>query len=403
MTTLLSRKSSANINFVIDETTCKGKIFLKFFINLSSGETYEGYINITGDDDTSFQYSHKMISFIKNKTAESLRLGHVTVSKDYFVVETAGAACDFNCKINCTFDFADIRRNLLDLLLDKDILTVTGLNKPTSTSVTNNVSCERECKTKSNQNVNNMLPFYLQEQCCEPNMNSQSVFGSGKAEKPICVPYNNVEKQCSKPNTNTQIKIEPKNVQKEPVTNPKDKKLNSAPHNSAQKQYLENLFKEMANVKKNEQKELPTEPKEEKSNKKSKIGYLFEEMLNKKKPEPLTIDIPKIKPIAKLQKKENNTNEQNILNMFPGLVNNCAQNSGGQATNVDLSNLEKLFGFFGGNNNGDVDQKLHNDTYNNTSDDNDWVDDEETNNTSVQQKMLNMILSKMFKDDNQKQ
>lgn len=129
MASQVNRKNNTGITFSIDDTTCKGKTFLKFFINSSSNELYEGFISITGDDDTSVQYTQKMINFIRNKNPESLRLGQVTVFGDHFEVETAGASCNFNCSIKCDFDFAEIRRSLFDLLLDRDLLDISGLNR----------------------------------------------------------------------------------------------------------------------------------------------------------------------------------------------------------------------------------------------------------------------------------
>lgn len=129
MDSLEVKRNNNGITFSIDSTSCKGKIFLKFFINSFHSELYEGFINITGDDDTSTQYTQKMINFIKNKNPESLRLGHVTIYNDHFEVETAGASCNFNCNIKCKFDFYEIRKSLIGLLWEEELLDISGLNK----------------------------------------------------------------------------------------------------------------------------------------------------------------------------------------------------------------------------------------------------------------------------------
>lgn len=143
---LTSDANQSTITFNIDTTTSIGKTFLKFFVKTGKN-VYEGFINISGNDDASSQYIQKLLNFVQDQSATSLRLGQVTLFNNKFEVESSATSCGFNCNIETNFNFATIRRSLTDILLDKGILTFTikqanDTNKLSENSQTKKNLCE---------------------------------------------------------------------------------------------------------------------------------------------------------------------------------------------------------------------------------------------------------------------
>lgn len=157
-TTTKTTIDNATISFSLDDITSKDKLFLKY-VFIVSNYVYEGFINIT-EDDNNYQYLQKILNFVKDKKSQNLRLGVVTIYKDCFVVESSMASCGFNCNIKCNFNFDIIRKNLLDLLLDRDILTLTYNQKSNITPISKPITFTSPIQLNEKEILpnNNKLP-----------------------------------------------------------------------------------------------------------------------------------------------------------------------------------------------------------------------------------------------------
>ena len=118
------RVNQTPVVFNIDESIRKEIVFLKFVIKTNSN-VFEGFVNITGDNEASVQHTQKLVTFIDDKNSETLRLGQVTLFKDRFEVESSVSSCGFNCSVECNPNFEEIRRTLLELMLDRKIFTLS--------------------------------------------------------------------------------------------------------------------------------------------------------------------------------------------------------------------------------------------------------------------------------------
>ncbi len=144
-------EKQSTIAFSIDTTTSIGKTFLKFFVKIGRNEknVYEGFINISGNDDASSQYIQKLLNFVQDQSTTSLRLGQVTLHNNKFVVESSATSCGFNCDIETNFNLNVTRKLLTSVLLENGFLTFTfkqnntnNTNKLYENSETKKILCE---------------------------------------------------------------------------------------------------------------------------------------------------------------------------------------------------------------------------------------------------------------------
>ncbi|ARF08655.1 hypothetical protein Catovirus_1_705 [Catovirus CTV1] len=115
--------NQTEVTFSLDDVTSKDKTFLKFVIKAANN--YEGFINITGNEPHSQDYLQKMWNFVKSPASDKLRLGQVTLFRNHFEVESSVQSCGFNCSIPCNFNMEQIRRDLIQLMVEKDALTLS--------------------------------------------------------------------------------------------------------------------------------------------------------------------------------------------------------------------------------------------------------------------------------------